>query len=693
MPLKNFRPSPYIPSSPRSGDNSPFIFRAKNLWIRGKDKFYAECYAGSESLGESIPPVAITGTIAFTTTSKTITGTSTLFTSELSPGQFLLAGTEIIVVDQVLSNTSLTVHRAPTANGSSITAYRMPVLFELDKSRGTLLRGNAIRFEQGHILGVGSGTLRENGNIISGFSASKSPKLALFDANTQTYTSVFTLGLSAPSGVTGAAVSGGTRGMTAGERGIRICRGRKATAKGYGNPGENITVTTTAGQQIELDFTSEVAVSDNGFDGWWIFITEYVSGSSLTQDEGPWYKWKFITADDLTSNKYTFEILNSEITRSELLTFNNDAPCDADFVAMLTGYPILVSCQGKGTATKPDGTSPGPFIVPFKPNNMEAAPLSYPNPVSTSPPETILGFKTAAGRLFLMTANKLQFGAFTGNAAFPITIRPFWQTGFANPYNLAFVNGVLYGATTAGFTRSIAEGDEGAEEHQFAADVEEDSNTWNKGHVLVEYDPKNEAMCFFYSGAYKNDSGYWVTVVLPYLLNKGFWNPPIILESTTQDMIVSGVANVNGFLEFLAGGRKSGGSVGVDTYRFDTGSGQSINWYLAWGYSDDGAEQNAKNIKGFRVTGRFSNATLGIHGSTSDTDIDVTTLEANNSGSLSGAIALDNASNMRLNEWNKIRVPNCLIYTPRIEGTWSGSGEKSRVDEIVLSVNVGGLRK
>jgi len=325
---------------------------------------------------------------------------------------------------------------------------------------------------------------------------------------------------------------------------------------------------------------------------------------------------------------------------------------------------------------------------------MEAAPLAYPNPVSTSPPELILGAIAAAGRLFLLTANRLLFAAFTGNANFPITIRPYWRTGFANPYNLAFVNGALYGATTAGFTRSIAEGDEGAEEHQFAADVEETSNTWNRGHVLVGHDPKNEAMCFFYSGAYKNEQGYFVTVVLPYLLNKGFWNPPIILESTTQDMIVSGVATVNGYLEFLAGGRKSTGAFEMDTYRFDTGSGSSVNWYLAWAYSDDGLEQNAKLIKGFRVTGRLDDATLGIFGSASDSEIDVDALETNNSGSLSGAIALDDATgNVKINEWNKIRVPNTLLYSVRIEGTWNGTGEKSRVDEIVLEVNAGGLRK
>ena len=690
--LKGFRPSSYNPSAPRTGDGAPAIFRGKNVWIRGKGPFYAECYSGSENLSETIPTSALTGTLAHSNGSKAITGTGTNFTAELSPGQFVLAGSELLVVDQVLSSTSFTIHRAATSNGASVIGYRLPVLFELDKSRGTLLRGNAIRFEQGHILAVGNGGLRVNGTAISGFTATKKPKLGVFDPATETF-SIHQLGLSVPTGVTATNVSGGTRGMTAGKRGIRVCRARKATGKGFGNPSENLTVTVAANEKIRLSGLTANMDTANGQDAWWIFVTEYVS-STTNAEEGPWYKYKMITADDIVSGNYDFELLNAEITRSELLSFNNDAPPDADFVQSLTGYPIYISCQGKGNAASPEGTSPGPYIVPAKPNNMEAAPLALPNAVSTSPPETILGAIAAAGRLFLLTANRLQFAAFTGNPLFPVTIRPYWRTGFANPYNLAFVNGALYGSTTAGFTRSIAEGDQGVEEHQFAADVEELSNTWNRGHVLVAHDPKNEAMCFFYSGAYKNAEGYFVTVCLPFLLNKGFWNPPIVIESTTQDMIVSGVATVNGYLEFLAGGRKSTGGVEVGTYRFDTGSGSAVNWYMTWAFADDGAEQNAKLIKGARVTGRFEDASLGIFGTRSNTDINVTALETDNTASLSGPIALTDATgSIHLDKWLKLRIPNALLYTARIEGTWSGSGEKSRVEEIVLRVETGALRK
>lgn len=696
MPIKAFRVSPIRATKPRTGADDRTVFRGANMWIRGSaPDFYAECYSGSENLNETIPTAALTGTISFTANSKNVAGAGTAFLTELHQGQFLLAATEMLVVDRILSDALFTVHRAPQATAAGQTCYRLPVLFEMDKKRGTLLRGNAQEYEQGSIIAVGDGALRINGAVLPGTSlaASRSPKIAVYNPLTGNY-SVHTLGLNAPTGITATNVSGGSKGMTPGARGLRFSRGRKVTGKGYGNPSDNIKVTIAAGEKIEVVFPAMDAA--NGQDIWIVWGTLYESSTtSINPAEGPWYKIGTVEISQISGGAaggtYALEYLNSEVGRSDLLSFNNDAPTDAEFVQSLIGYPIYVSCQGQGTAAKPNGTSPGPFIVPAKPNNLEAAPLSYPNPVATSPPETILGAVAASGRLNLLTANRLCFAAFTGNPNFPVTIRPFWATGFANPFGLAFVNGMLYGATNSGFTRSVAEGDEGSEEHRFADDVEEISREWNPGHELVRHDPKNEAMCFFYSGAYKNAAGFWVTLVFPYMLRLGAWNPPIVLESDARDMIVSGAATVNGKLEFLAGGRTAAGGVQVDTFRFDTGAGEAINWYLAWNYSDDGLEQNAKVVKGYRVTGKTTSASLGIYGARSNSDIDALPLETG--AGAAGSVIVPNKTNVAINKLDKFIVRELLLYTARIGGTWSGSGKKDRVDEVILLVEQGGVRK
>ena len=70
------------------------------------------------------------------------------------------------------------------------------------------------------------------------------------------------------------------------------------------------------------------------------------------------------------------EYLDAEIESSpRFVTFDNDIPQDAEFVASASGYPVLLSCQGDPTDDAPMGTSPGPTIVPFKPHNISAAPL------------------------------------------------------------------------------------------------------------------------------------------------------------------------------------------------------------------------------------------------------------------------------------------------------------------------------
>jgi hypothetical protein len=692
------------------------VFRGQNFFLKGRaPNLYFESYGGHKNLSEIIPTAILTGTISFSPSSRTISGTSTAFFDEAHIGQFIitLLG-EIIVVEEVLTDTSLRAASYPLTTGTSVAGYRMPVLFDMDNKRGTLLSGNAIKFDKGTIIAVGSGTLRVNGSALAGtsLSATRTAKLALYNAATDNY-SVFPLGFDGvPTGITATAVAGGTRGMVAGKYSLRIQKANSATG-GYGNPSEKITVTIAAGERIRL--TGFALTSDDIAMGWdsWRINGNRNGGSTALNDHsyanGAWYLVKTVypatrtdmPADlllsdldaDAAADDYNLEYLDAEIDGTlRILTFDNDDPPDAEFVGTVAGYPVLISCQGKGTPDKPNGTSPGAFIVPTKPANIEAAPLGGAVPLS--PPETIIGMYMAAGRLYLLTVNSLPIAVFTADPTFPVATRPFWKSGFKNPYAICFVNGTLYGFTSSGATRSVEGGDEGSEQHTFAADMEEIMKNWDASRVFVVHDPANECVCFINSGAYKNSSGYWVSECYPYMLRQEAWNMPIIFSATTHDMVVTGAATVNGRMEFLAGGRKSGGTLEVNTYRFDDSfDGEDVAGYVAFQYSDDGVEDRPKKVKGIRITGDLTGASFGIHGTLAGEVIDVPALEAGNSGSKSGAIALTDSTDVTLGEWIPLNVPNLNNYTIRIDSVWDGTGARNRIDSVEIAGLVQGGRR
>jgi hypothetical protein len=356
---------------------------------------------------------------------------------------------------------------------------------------------------------------------------------------------------------------------------------------------------------------------------------------------------------------------------------------------------VLISAVGKGTEDY-DPDAPGASLVPFKLSNLAAAPLVFDsgdrNEVPLSPPETIIGFYMAAGRLYLLTTNTLQIAAYTENPLFPISTRPFWKSGFKNPYALCFANDRLYGFTNSPI-RSPEDGSDGSLDRAFAAPVKELTYSWHASRVFVAHDPANECVCYVYSAAYKNSDNFWVSIILPFMLEQEVWSPPIILSSSTHDMAVSGVATVNGHFEFLAGGRDGGGAIEVNTYRFDTESGETVPYYIAFQYSSGDDEYRQKKIKHPRVTGKFTSATIGIHGATASDDIDVTTLEAGNSGSLSGSLSIANSTEVTVYEKIEAEVNGLSVYTIRVDGTWNGTGMKDRIDEICIQeITVGSRR-
>lgn len=726
MTTKVYKPSRYCPTASRAGDAPNYVYRGKNGWLRvSNDDSFFESYGGSLNLNESIPPVAITGTISFTKSSTTITGTSTNFIAELSPGQWLetLAG-EIINVAEVLTNTSFIAHELPFSVGTSVAAYRLPVMFEVNRNRGTLLSGNAFESDMGNILAVGTGTFRLNGQALtSSLIASKQAKIALYDSTAHTYL-VQILGFnSVPAGVTIApSATVGVNDMPAGDRSLRIAKAStKLNVPSYGNVGEKLTVAVTQGNGIDITFPAMDSNADptSPHDAWRIYGTLFggdTTTSTANAASGPWYYIKTVTSADVSpaGGTYFLEYLDAEIESDpRLLTFDNDAPPDANYIAYIGGVPILISCDGKGE------TSPGPSIVPFKPGNLAAAPLVFDtgqrNEIPTSPPETIIGQYMANGVLYLMTANSLLVADFTNIQVAPIAIFPFWKSGFKNPYELCFAHDRLYGFNSGVPVRSLgADPSPGGAVQSltddFGQDVKEVTLNWMSERVQIKEDPKNKAVCYIYGGAYQNQAGFWGSIILPLLYGTDTWSLPIYIESDSQDMIICGAATVGDNLEFLAGGRNGSGGMQCGTYRFDDLRAlQNINWSVAWAFSDDGTNR-LKKVQYPRLSGQIQGdpPTVGIHGANVGENIDIEVLEEGNAGSKSGPIPYSPPfQEVFISPRLQVAVNDLMVYTvevtgrtvpffmdtPQSGGLIAGVQVRDRIDAVSVEVIAIGARQ
>jgi hypothetical protein len=80
---------------------------------------------------------ALTGTVATTASSDTVTGASTAFTTELAVGDAIKIGSEVFTISNILSDTSLTVDSNSAVTASGVTAYKDPILFSVDDGNET----------------------------------------------------------------------------------------------------------------------------------------------------------------------------------------------------------------------------------------------------------------------------------------------------------------------------------------------------------------------------------------------------------------------------------------------------------------------------------------------------------------------------------------------------------------------------
>ena len=570
------RSGPYWPTQPRTGDEDVRIFRKRGLITRGRDGlFYEECLPGLGDVPGEVPEtfdqVALTGTLTLTEDSNIVTGTGTAFVTECGLGQRIVVinpgvASWLIQPQRIISDTEMVVWQTHSdATISGLTGWQIQRIFSVgNNQRGTCLRGNVVKSDKGNYFSAGTGEFRVNGAALAGSSLTLTlqPQLSLLDPSAETYSN-YILGMDTPTGVTAAGTAGGTKGMQAGTYTLVVQAARKETG-GYNLASLPVSVTITAGQKVRITFPA--MDTTNGQDAWRVSVTQFQQtlGATKANLNGPWFFYQpadvtapncTCTDDDVSSAGGTFDIewLDAEVMFNDKVDFTtpDDPPVEANYVALLNSNLVWVSCQGQGFSTHVEATAPGPFIIPAKPTNIEAAPLTLA--FSSSPPETILGVVEAQGRLYLPTFNHLQIAQATPDDVTPILIRPYWTDGFAHENQLIFLDGVLIGYALSGPTRS-AENDD-TMQRDWAAPVFEITRNWNPAQVLVGYDPTEDVILFFHIADSLNTAGFWTTRVLGYSVAQQMWNYDDVISSDTRDMIIGGVATVGDHLECTVGGR------------------------------------------------------------------------------------------------------------------------------------------
>lgn len=676
------------------------------MLLRGSlnDLFYG-AYNGSKNLGEYLPTSALTGTITFSPASLTLTGSSTKFQDELHIGQMFTAVNDVLVVQSIQTQTSLTLGRLPTTTGTNVSGHRTRNLFALNTHRASLLWGDGSFTDRGNIIAVGDGALYLDGAVLPGDTlvALRRAKIAIYDATTNTY-DVVLLGFDEVPGIVYTDITvnpmDGTKNTSLGYYSFRIAY-YSDTTDGYSNPTATMLEAGLDGYQVtvpnstfNIDFSNDVSNRPDKATGYIIYASAFAGSSDISKVnaiQGGWFELIRVTFVELaaltTPEVYSFDYIDSDLS-STLASFDNDTPPDAEFVSLFAGYVNLISTGGKGVNTtgREAATSPGPYIAPMKADNIDSYPAT--STIVTEKGETIIGYINAAGRMFPMTPNTLQASTPTGlsNAQplvglSPFTLRPFWQRGFASPYNLMCIDDTLYGFTTKGPYRSIATGDSAEASNDFASSVDAQMSQWSPGYVMVAYDPRNSAICYFHSACSTNAEGYWETEIYPYSLKINDWMPRILLTDPTRDMVVTGVATVHNELCFVAGGRRQAMAARFDTWSFDTGDGD-VDYYLAWVYRDEGTEMTPKIVRKLRPKGKFTSAMLQIFGILPGEEIDGTELEMGDSDAAEFTIALDDSTFVKQYEVIKTRCKNMLMYTVRIGGTSNGDGTLGSTDQL-----------
>ncbi|HEY8560515.1 MAG TPA: hypothetical protein VIL74_09070 [Pyrinomonadaceae bacterium] len=700
----------FAPSSSLTGNENLSIFRGENCFIRGVDGFLKiRNYSGHKNLGENydIAGETLTGNISWTAGSDAVTGAGgTLFLTELHAGQFIIAGAEVFCVRRIESNTLFYAERAPASTAAGQTARVLLRLQELDKTRAVARHISAVKVDKGDILFVGSGAFYRNG-VATGFTATNTPKRLRYNTD-GTYTEKpFGFTATPPAPVITPTV-GGTKRMLAGKFSFMVSYWNPET-NGFSNPSDVIKIDSGAAEiavaangRFEFDFTaSKVGMPANagGF-----IIWQSPSGGGVTATNasyyvnGPWQEAARVRLTDLDADdKYFHECVDGEL--GMFASGDNDAPPECEFLAEFSNTVFALSSLGKRTGGNALGTNPGNYALCAKTSNKEAFPYGWQVSVGSE----INGFAAGIGRLFCLTEKGIPFITATGRTEIarfiptltdmPFTSRPFWTKGNVNPYALAIVQGDVFLVSGGKVLMSPRNSSEDANPFNVGKAIQDLIEGIPGGHFFLRNDPKNQQLCVIASAVEKNDAGYWISKIFPLDLETNQWQPVVRLSSDTRDMIVSGAEVVNDRLEFLAGGRVSGGAFTVSTFRYDEADGATpVPYYFAIQGTDNNEEQRAKRIKSIRLTGRVTNPVIQIHGAMRGGEISVSDIE-NGTNSLSGNILLDSSTGIVRNYKKNLVVKNLHLWSLRMSGEWDGTGDVDEIHEIVVEIESHGGMK
>lgn len=129
------------------------------------------------------------------------------------------------------------------------------------------------------------------------------------------------------------------------------------------------------------------------------------------------------------------------------------------------------------------------------------------------------------------------------------------------------------------------------------------------------------------------------------------------------------------------------------TFTFDAlDSGLDSEWFMVLQLSDYGEELVDHDVKAFRVTGRVTDAEVRVYGYGALEDVNVDDLESG-ANSETGAIALVDTTEVQRSRRFPVNVKNVAASTIRINGVWSGTGPRNRIDEIVIEAAKQGRRR
>jgi len=743
-----FRPiQGYYPTAPVTGEQADYIYQGLNMILKGGTEFkYLEQYTGYGLFAASGSNTLGTGTVAITTGSNTITGTSTKFLSEFVPGQEVAISSRVYTVFRIDSDTSMQVSPAAASTGSGIQVAILQQIQALDTVILTLIRGSVIRLPEGHLLGAGRGAVRVNGAALAGggWTLTDQPQLAVYNPGSATYTP-YRLGMTTPIAPTLANVAGGTK-MAATTYSVRLASAKVAT-KGWNQASPSTSVTLLANQRVQVTFPAMDTA--NGQDAWKMYVT---LSTATDATQGPWYDFgRLIATSEVGSGggNVTLEWADAEVSSNDILEYDNDQATSAGFVASLGGLPVLISCNGPGhnltgtvattagsatvtgTSTlfgaelaigrfvwinsliyrvlniasntsmtvtpSPAGTgsglairsadeTPGPVIRPAKSTvggyNFEAYPAR--SAVAIDPPDPILGYYLVQERLFLLTANSLNFAEPTGDPDVPLRTAPYWTVGFRNPRAIAFANGYLYAYTTNGATRSAAFGDKVETEHSFAAPVDAVMSSWDPGKVTVAYNQQLEAMCYMHAddGTRAGGTARYGTL-LPFMLRMGVWGPPLRMEdlSDVDPTYATSTATVQGVMYFAS--PTNAGNTNI--YTVSVANGEVGEVFVASPFMDMGAEGFDKTVEGLILTaGRTSasNVVCEIYGSVADGTVPISDLQAGGN-SQSGQLTFGLNTTVVTSARKKMNVRKLRTVAVRVRLT-SQDSVSARLDELKI---------